>query len=59
MTLLVTSVPTERSFSKLKLTQKQLRTVCTIDGGCLQNLMHLLFTCEPDINTNSQHLKWD
>jgi len=50
ITLPVTSVSTERSFSKLKLIKTKLRTTMSKDR--LESLMKI--TCEPDINIDTE-----
>jgi len=52
ITLPVTSVSTERSFSKLKLVKTKLRT--TMSEYLLESLMKI--TCEPDINIDTEKI---
>lgn len=52
MTLPVSSVSTERSFSKLKVIKTKLRT--TMNEDRLQNLM--MISCESDLNINIENV---
>jgi len=52
ITLPVTSVSTERSFSKLKLVKTKLRTTMSEDR--LESLMTI--TCEPDVNIDTDKI---
>jgi len=52
ITLPVTSVTTERSFSKLKLVKTKLRT--TMSEDLLESLMTI--TCEPDVNIDTDNI---